>query len=229
MRKIEYFTAILILLPILAGGCGRTQTAVNPPSNDTVNTSQPENVQSPADSGAAASAASQAAVDNSSAEQQTSADNQMQGSLPAASQVPGDIASQNLDSRLQDALRNFHATASKIDRSTMASDIAKLADVGVPKPQIASALGYLFRDENSVEVKSDILNELGDLEEPSAYDQIVQGLDQRQPDEVRVAAIEALDSLGDKRALPILQPLLTDRDEDVRDAAQSATDSLKDQ
>jgi hypothetical protein len=57
----------------------------------------------------------------------------------------------------------------------------------------------------------------------------VQAIDQRQPDEVRVAAIEALDSLGDKRAIPVLQPLLADRDGDVRDAAQTATDSLKDQ
>jgi HEAT repeat protein len=107
--------------------------------------------------------------------------------------------------------------------------MAKLADAGVPKPQIASGLGYLFRDENSVEVKTDILNELGNLEDPSAYDQIVAGLDQHQPDEVHTAAIEALDSLGDKRAIPLIQPFLTDRDEDVRNAAQSATDSLKDQ
>ena len=57
----------------------------------------------------------------------------------------------------------------------MATEMAKLADAGVPKSQIASALGYLFRDENSTEVKTDILNELGNLEDPSAYDQIVAG------------------------------------------------------
>ena len=105
----------------------------------------------------------------------------------------------------------------------------KLADAGVPKPQIASALGDLFRDENSTEVKADILNELGNLEDPSTYDQIVAGLDQHQPDEVHTAAIEELDSLGDKRAIPLIQRFLTDRDEDVRNAAQSATDSLNDQ
>jgi HEAT repeat protein len=87
----------------------------------------------------------------------------------------------------------------------------------------------MFRDENSVEVKTDILDELGDLGDPSAFDQIVQGLDQHQPDEVRTDAIQALDTLGDKRAIPLLQPLLADRDEDVRDAAQTATDSLNGQ
>ncbi|HUI05372.1 MAG TPA: HEAT repeat domain-containing protein [Verrucomicrobiae bacterium] len=141
----------------------------------------------------------------------------------------GDTPIQNLDIRLQQALNNFHEAAGKNDRSTMASDIVKLADAGVPKQQIASALGYMFRDENSVDVKTDILDELGDLDDASAFDQIVPALDSRQPDEVRTAAIEALDSLGDKRALAVLQPLLTDRDGDIRDAAQTAIDSLNDQ
>jgi HEAT repeat protein len=171
----------------------------------------------------------QAAADSSNAEQQASTPTQTQVSPLAASPLFNDTAVQNLDSRLQEALRNFHTTGDKTDRSTMASDVAKLADAGVPKPQIASTLGYMFRDENSVEVKTDILDELGDLDDPAAFDQIVQGLDQHQPDEVRTAAIQALDSLGDKRAIPLLQPLLADRDEDIRDAAQSATDSLNDQ
>jgi HEAT repeat protein len=87
----------------------------------------------------------------------------------------------------------------------------------------------MFRDENRVEVKTDILDELGDLDDPSALDQIVAALDSKQPDEVRTAAIEALDSLGDKRAIAMLQPLLTDRDGDIRDAAQTAIDSLNGQ
>lgn len=161
--------------------------------------------------------------------QQVPAADQAQASPLATSPVLGDLPIQNLDSRLQDALRNFHATPDKIDRSTVARDVAKLADSGVPKQQVASALGYMFRDENSVDVKTDILDELGDLDDPSAFDQIVQGLDQHQPDEVRTEAIQALDTLGDKRAIPLLQPLLADRDQDVRDAAQSATDSLNGQ
>jgi HEAT repeat protein len=136
---------------------------------------------------------------------------------------------QNLDSRLQDELRNFHTTGDRTQRSAIATEMRKLADAGVPKPQIASALGDLFQDENSAEVKVDILNEMGNLEDPSAYNQIVAGLDQHQPDEVHAAALEELDSLGDKRAIPLIQPFLTDRDEDVRTAAQSAIDSLNGQ
>ncbi len=101
---------------------------------------------------------------------------------------------------------------------------------GVPEPQIASALGDLFRDENSVDVKTDILNELGNLEDPSAYDQIVAGLDQHQSDEVHTAAIEELDDLGDKRAIPLLQPfLLGPRCRCPRRCPIPAIDSLNDQ
>jgi hypothetical protein len=229
MRTVRVFVAGLAFLPILACGCGKTQTAVTTPSRTALNTAQPANPESSAVSGGRHEDVNQAGVDSSNAEQQATAESQAQGSPLAPSPLFNDTAVQNLDSRLQEALRKFHTAADKIDRSTMASDAAKLADAGVPKPQIASTLGYMFRDENSVEVKTDILDELGDLDDPSAFDQIVQGLDQHQPDEVRTAAIQALDSLGDKRAIPLLQPLLADRDEDIRDAAQSATDSLNDQ
>lgn len=225
MRRVKFFIASLALFPILACGCGKTQTAVSAPSRTALNTAQTANSESSADSGGRHEVVNQAAVENSTAEQQISTPS----SPPTPPALLGDTPVQNLDSRLQEALRNFHTTADKTDRTTMASDVAKLADAGIPKQQVASTLGYMFRDENSVEVKTDILDELGNLDDPSAFDQIVRGLDRRQPDEVRSEAIDALDSLGDKRAIAVLQPLLADRDEDIRDAAQSAIDSLNDQ
>jgi hypothetical protein len=182
------------------------------------------------DSGSKVAGTGAAVADNSNVvEQQISADSPTQAEAFTGAPLASDIPVQNLDSRLQDMLRNFHAAGDRVQRSAMATEMAKLADAGVPKPQIASGLGYLFRDETSVEVKTDILNELSNLEDPSAYDQIVAGLDRHQPDEVHTAAIEALDYLGDKRAIPFIQSFLTDRDEDVRDAAQSTIDSLNDQ
>jgi len=159
----------------------------------------------------------------------SNADSQTQAVSLVTSRGSNDFPIESLDVRLQEPLRNFETISNKMDRSTAVTDMAKLADAGVPKPQVAEALGYLFRDENSVEVKTDILNELGSLDDPSAFDQIVQGLDPRQPDEIHATAIEALDTLGDKRAIPLIQPFLTDRDEDVRNAAESAIDSLNDQ
>jgi len=229
MRTARLFMAGLVLLPVFVSGCGKTQTEVTPPPMVVPTTVQPPSPQPAADSGSIKGGANQVVADTSNATPAVTSGSQPQATALPNSPISGDTPIENMDSRVQEALRNFHTAADKIDRSTMASDLAKLADAGVPKQQIASALGYMFRDENSVEVKTDILNELGDLDDPSAFDQIVRGLDQHQPDEVRTAAIEALDSLGDKRAIPVLQPLLADRDEDIRDAAQSATDSLNDQ
>jgi HEAT repeat protein len=158
--------------------------------------------------------------------QEVSPDNPTQTTPPVTSPSVSDIPIQNLDSRLQDTLRNFPTMSNSTERSTAAMDLSKLADSGVPKPQIATALGEMYRDETSVNVKTDILSALGDLDDPSAFDQIVPALDPHQPDEIHRAAIEALDSLDDKRAIPLIQPFLNDRDEDVRDAARSATDSL---
>ena len=228
MHMLKSFITGLILLALLAGGCGKTQTAV-PPSKTAQDTGQTENAASamPTDSGSKGEGTDLLAGGNSNAlQQQTSTDSPTQAEAVTTAPLTNDTTVQNLDSRLQDMLRSFHTTGDRAQRSALATGMAKLADAGVPKPQIASALGYLFRDENSTDVKVDILNELGNLEDPSAYNQIVAGLDQRQPDEVHSAAIEELDDLGDKRAIPLIQPFLTDRDDDVRNTAQSAIDSL---
>jgi hypothetical protein len=227
-QRLTSIIPSLVLVAILASGCGKTQTAA-PPAKTAQDTGQTKNAKSAlaTDSGSKGQGTG-AAVGGSSngVEQPISAGTPTQAeALPVA----GDSPAPNLDSRLQDMLRNFHTTGDRDQRSALAADMAKLAEAGVPKPQIASALGSLFRDETSVEVKTDILNELGNLEDPSAYNAIVAGLDRHQPDEVHAAAIEELGFLGDKRAIPLIQPFLTDRDEDVRDAARSAIDSLKEQ
>jgi hypothetical protein len=221
IENMKPFITGLALLAFLASGCGKTQTVV-PPSKTAQDTGQTEN----AASTLATNSGSKVEGTSPAVEQPISADSPTQAEAVTAAALTNDVPVQNLDSRLQDMLRSFHTTGDRIQRSAMATEMAKLADAGVPKPQIASALGDLFRDENSTEVKTDILNELGNLEDPSAYDQIAAGLDQHQPDEVHAAAIEELDSLGDKRAIPLIQPFLTDRDDDVRNTAQSAIDSL---
>jgi hypothetical protein len=231
MHILKSFITSLVLLAFLASGCGKAQTAV-PPTKIAQDTGQSENAESAlaTDSVSKVEGTGGAVGGNSNVvEQPIAADSPTQAEALTAAPLASNIPVQNLDSRLQDMLHNFHTTGDRAQRSAIATEMRKLADAGVPKPQIASALGDLFRDENSTEVKADILNELGNLEDPSTYDQIVAGLDQHQPDEVHTAAIEELDSLGDKRAIPLIQPFLTDRDEDVRNAAQSATDSLNDQ
>jgi HEAT repeat protein len=231
MPTLKSVITSLVLLAFLVSGCGKTQTAVSP-SKTAQDTGQTENAESALtmDSGSKVAGTGPAVGDNSNVvEQQISTGSPTQAEAFAAAPLAGQIPVENLDSRLQDMLRSSHTKGDRAQRSAIATEMRKLADAGVPKPQIASALGDLFQDENSAEVKAEILNELGNLEDPSAYNQIVAGLDQHQPDEVHAAALEELDSLGDKRAIPLIQPFLTDRDEDVRNAAQSAVDSLNNQ
>ena len=231
MHTLKSFVTSLMFLAFLAGGCGKKQTAVSS-SKTAQDAGQTENAATAlaTNSESKVEGTGPAVGGNSNVvEQQISAGSPTQAEVLTAATLASNIPVQNLDSRLQDMLHNFHTTGDRAQRSAIATEMRKLADAGVTKPQIASALGDLFRDENSAEVKADILNELGNLEDPSTYDQIVGGLDQHQPDEVHTAAIEELDSLGDKRAIPLIQPFLTDRDEDVRNAAQSAIDSLSDQ
>ena len=227
MHRLECFIGGLVLLAIFAVGCGKTQTAV-PASHDTGEVVQTEDAPVVADSGSRVERASPPEGEVSRIERETVANSATQVISAAAAPMASDVPIQYLDTRLQDGIRSFLTTSNRVNREMMASDLIKLADAGVPRPQIASALGYLFRNENSVDVKTDILGTLGDMDDPSAFDQIVPGLDQHQSDEVHAAAIEALDSLGDKRAIPLIQPFLTDRDGDVRDAAKSAIDSLSD-
>jgi hypothetical protein len=223
MHILKSFTTGLVLLAFLSG-CGRTQTTA--PAQDTGQTQNAESALATNSKSKMEGTGSSVGGNSNTIEQPISADSPTQAEAVTASSLTNDVPVQNLESRLQNTIRNFHTTGDRAQRSALAAEMVKLADGGVPKPQIASALGDLFRDENSTDVKVDILNELGNLEDPSAYDQIVAWLDQHQPDEVHAAAIEELDALGDKRAIPLIQPFLTDRDDDVRNAAQSATDSL---
>jgi HEAT repeat protein len=216
----------LVLLASLASGCSEKQETV-PLSKIAQGTGHTERVESASVMDSGTKVDEQGSGDHSNVvEQPLSANSSTQAEALTAEPLPGAIPVQNLDFRLQDVLRNFHATGDRLQRSALAVAMVKLADDGVPKSQIASGLGYLFQDENSVEVKTDILNELGNLEDPSAYNQIVAGLDRSQPDEIHAAAIEELGFSGDKRAIPLIQPFLADRDQDVRSAAQLAIDSL---
>jgi len=228
MHRLRLFIAAVALGLIFASSCSKPQPPANPPSD--AGTRAARAATPPPVTGSAGSRveSAPAPIDNSTTGQQVSAGSETPSNPVPASPLLSDTQIQNFDTRLQEALNNFHKAAERNDRSTIASDVANLADAGVPKQQVASALGYMFRDENSDEVKTDILGDLGGLDDPSAFDQIVPALDSKQPDEVRTAAIQALDSLGDKRAIAVLQPLLTDRDKDVREAAQTTADSLID-
>jgi hypothetical protein len=132
------------------------------------------------------------------------------------------ITIQHLHPKLQAALKEYSSLVNKDDRSALADDVANLVDDNVPVRDVVDALGVMFHQERSAEVRIDILNNLLNLDDPSSYQLIVQGADPNQPQEVRKAAIAVLGDYDDTWAVPTLQQLLSDGDAEIRQAAQDA-------
>ena len=91
------------------------------------------------------------------------------------------------------------------------------------------ALDYLTRiitTDPSPEVRMAATYSLENSDDPRAVDTLIMGLNDASP-EVLVEVIDSLDFLDDRSAIPYLQPLLDHPNEDVRDAAESAIESLR--
>jgi hypothetical protein len=111
--------------------------------------------------------------------------------------------------------------------SARVENIYKLTDAGTP--EAISVLGRLFQMEKDPELRTEILDSLFDIdgqdERKAAL--FAAGAASNQPKEVRQSAVDGLEDIDAKYALPILQSLTTDPDEDIRDAAKDAIESLQ--
>lgn len=84
-----------------------------------------------------------------------------------------------------------------------------------------------MREHPSPFVRASVLDYLARAEPESAYPALLHAL--RDDDYiVRETAIDALDDLGATEAIPVIEPLLEDPHEDVRQAARTAVDNLRD-
>lgn len=146
----------------------------------------------------------------------------LQANATNVTDVAQTITIQHLHPKLQAALKQYSSADDKSDRSALADDVANLVDDNVPVRDVVEALGVMFHQERSAEVRIDILNNLLNLDDPSSYQLIVQGADPNQPQEVRKAAIAVLGDYDDTWAVPTLQQLLSDGDAEIRQAAQDA-------
>src|ERR1039458_798883 len=146
----------------------------------------------------------------------------LQANATNVADVAQTILIQHLHPRLQAALKQYSSLDNKDGRSAVADDVANLVDDDVPIRDVIEALGVMFRQERSIEVRIDILNNLLNLDDPSSYQLLVQGADPNQPQEVRKAAVSVLGNYDDTWAVPTLQQLLSDGDAEIRQAAQEA-------
>lgn len=94
---------------------------------------------------------------------------------------------------------------------------------------VGIALDYLTQivtSDPSSQVRMAAVWTLEDSEDPKAYDALIRALQDQDP-EVLEEVIDSLGYLGNKAAVPYLQPFLDHPDEDVRDAAEDALYQLE--
>jgi hypothetical protein len=132
------------------------------------------------------------------------------------------------ENQLSVALAQY-PVADEETRTNIVEHLAELVDKGADTADVAKALGSMFTMEKSAAVKVSILDELDGLAPPSLREQVMPALLPDQPPEVRDEAVAILKDLGDKRAIPALQTLLADHDDDLREEAQDAINALNSQ
>ena len=107
--------------------------------------------------------------------------------------------------------------------------IFQLSDLGTADSLVV--LGRIFHKEQDPDLRIQILNSLFDIEGQDDKKAVLlaAGAATNQPKEVREAAIDALGDIEAKRALPILQAMLDDADEDIREHAKDTIEQIQTQ
>lgn len=198
-QKLLNRCAPVLAIAVLAA-CSKQEPSSSPPPEPPPTVSQPAPV-SP--SPAAPTARPPATVTNT-------------GATPARSSNPAEEAA---------ALERQYI--SNPDFSARVETIYKLTDAGTP--EAIASLGRLFQMEKDNDLKTEILDSLFDIDgqDNNKAAILAFAVSSTQPKEVRESAIDALEDIDAKYALPILQGLLADPDEEIRDAAKDAIEMLQ--
>ena len=141
------------------------------------------------------------------------------------SQRPTSPDNRAAEDRLVNTLAQY-SSADEEARHNIVEHLADFVDEGLDKDHVAKALSSLFATEKSSDIKVLILDELEALDTSSLIGQVTPALSSDQPVDVRDEAIAILKDLGDKSAIAVLQPLLGDSDDDIREEAQDAINHL---
>jgi len=105
--------------------------------------------------------------------------------------------------------------------------IYKFGEIGTPDCVVA--IGRLFRVEEDADLKEEMLNVLSifDGAEKEKLSVYMIGIQAGQSDDVRMASIDGLGDLEDRRVIPVLQELMKDPNEEIRDAAKDALETVQ--
>ena len=99
----------------------------------------------------------------------------------------------------------------------------------IESPATIDAVGRLFAYEPDPELKVELINSLSDIdgENDKKLAILTSALRPDQPKDVRLEPIDAIAETEDKRGIQILQGILQDPDEDIRESAQDSIDQLQ--
>lgn len=144
--------------------------------------------------------------------------------LPSPAGQPTPWKSSDEEPSPADLERNYAATADVDDRIDIVYALA-----GDGSPEALNVLGRLFRNEKDTQLKAEILTCVDSFDEPVNTKLFIlsTAISAGQPEEVREAAIDALESVVDRRAIPIWRTLLNDKDFEIRDAAKEQIEDLQ--
>lgn len=120
-----------------------------------------------------------------------------------------------------------HSYRATPELTTKIQILYDLSGTGVPAA--VDSITRLFQTESDAEMKGQMIDALDDIdgENDRKLTMLTGAIAPNQPQDVRETAINALSDLEDGRAIAILQGLLNDPSEDIREAAQDAIDWLK--
>ncbi len=120
--------------------------------------------------------------------------------------------------------RDYTKTSDANDRIEIIYQLADIGDAGALR-----ALGRLFLAETNPELKSEIISAVDDVDGLVEARLAIYAIALRpnQPDDVRQAAVDALENLEDARAIPTWRTLLNDRDAGIRDTAKAQIEALQ--
>lgn len=120
--------------------------------------------------------------------------------------------------------KEYVATTNRDTRLDLMMDISD-----APGPEAVQALARLFVIETDPDLKVDLLDSLlgieGQVEEKLKM--LTLGTQKGLPTDVRQSAIDGLIDLDDQRVIPVLNGLLNDPDEDIREGAKDALEMLQ--
>lgn len=127
---------------------------------------------------------------------------------------------------LPELITDYASTTNRDERLDLMMDIADL-----PGPESIRALTQLFEAETDAELKVDLLDSLLGIEgfPEEKLKMLTSGTKQGLPSDVRQSAIDGLIDLDDQRVIPVLNGLLNDPDEEIRESAKDALEMLQSQ